>query len=158
MSTKWQKKKKERKLYNSWKTEFQSIMLKITWTVPSIPPPWVHTHTHTHVHTHTLTLAHTNTPTSSCLSNATQSRELWPNLLPLSLSVVWYQERRKYKIAFYTADRTTCTPFPDLFLSDKIFISGAPVCIERLLQNSWQHSFTPRNCGAAIHCLLRLPR
>ena len=32
------------------------------------------------------------------------------------------------------------------------------VCIERLLKNSWQHSITPRNCGATIHRLLRLPR
>lgn len=40
-------KKKRRKFYNCWKTEFQSLMLKVTWTIPTIqPPPQIYTHTY----------------------------------------------------------------------------------------------------------------
>lgn len=42
--------------------------------------------------------------------------------------------------------------------TNEIIISGAPLCLKRLLQNSWQYSITSRNCGPPVHCFLRLPR
>lgn len=49
---------------------------------------------------------------------------------------------------------------PDWFLCSRWeeLCDWVPLCLERLLQNSWQYSITSRNCVPPIHCLLRLPR